>query len=57
MRCPKCENRDLVTITLTVGGEAVWLERCPRCETSSWRRSDGDELTRDGVLALVRSSR
>ena len=56
MSCAYCANHDLVTIQLTIASEDVVFHRCPRCNARTWSGSSG-ELTRDGVLDLVRASR
>lgn len=55
MHCTNC-TRELVTINLTIASERVAFHRCARCDTRTWVRAD-DEITRDGVLELVRASR
>lgn len=56
MRCSNCTHHDLVAIHLTISGELVAFHRCPRCDTRTWSGPAG-ELTREGVLELVRASR
>lgn len=55
MHCSIC-SRAVVTIQLTINGEDVTLNRCAPCDTRVWAGPTG-EITRDGVLELVRSSR
>ncbi|MBI2168770.1 MAG: hypothetical protein HYU28_04605 [Actinobacteria bacterium] len=56
MRCSNCAHHDLVAIQLTIASEEVAFYRCPRCDARTWTGSTG-ELTRDGVLELVRAGR
>ena len=56
MRCAKCSSADLVAIHLTISEEELALYRCPKCDSRAWYGNEG-ELSREGVLELVRSSR
>ena len=56
MTCTRCTNHDLVAIRLTISEAEVALYRCPRCDHRAWY-GDAGELSRDGLLELVRSSR
>lgn len=54
MRCPHCANV-VVSIQLTIKSENVEFHRCARCDIGTWAGASG-ELSRDGILELVRSS-
>lgn len=56
MHCSTCANHNLVAINLTIASRGVTLYRCPRCDSRRWAGDEG-EMTRDGVLELVRASR
>jgi len=56
MRCSMCSTDALVAIHLTISAEDVSLYRCPRCDTRQWS-GPGGEVSREGVLELVRASR
>ena len=47
-KCYRCE-RQMVTITLEIGGEEKTLRSCSNCDIREWETNDGGE-TLDGVL-------
>ena len=52
--CPSC-GRQLVEISLDVGGEDVRMRSCSACDLRSWHTEDGP-VAIDGVLQGLRQS-
>ena len=50
--CEKCKSPDLVTVELTINGEAVLFDHCRGCEHRSWSAS-GDKVGLADVLDKV----
>jgi formate dehydrogenase maturation protein FdhE len=50
--CRACGSRDLVTITMSLGAQAVSFTACHNCESKWWYR-DGERIELSSVLDLV----
>jgi DNA polymerase III alpha subunit (gram-positive type) len=53
-RCNTCGSSDLITVTMTVDGQAVSFTACHDCQTKWWFR-DGERVALESVLDLVAS--
>ncbi|MDA8283059.1 MAG: hypothetical protein M0Z42_07125 [Actinomycetota bacterium] len=55
MKCPSCRTRELVVITMRIGGEQVALRTCSYCDLRCWEGLDG-QMALASVLNLVGSA-
>jgi DNA polymerase III alpha subunit (gram-positive type) len=54
-RCPECEAGDLVTISMTAGGNDLSFTTCNMCEAKWWYK-DGELVPLASVIGVVSSN-
>jgi hypothetical protein len=54
--CPVCNQGDLITITMAVGGSDLAFTTCHLCEAKWWYR-DGEAVPLRSVIGAVLSTR
>jgi DNA polymerase III alpha subunit (gram-positive type) len=50
--CPSCRASELITISMTVGGNQLAFSTCHQCEARWWFR-DGEQVDLSSVIGLV----
>ena len=50
--CPVCEQGDLISITMSVGGRQLAFTTCHLCEAKWWYR-DGEAVPLKSVIGTV----
>ncbi len=56
MKCPNCRTKEMVVITMMVGGEQVTLHSCSSCDLRWWETPEG-ATSLAGVLDLAAAAR
>jgi formate dehydrogenase maturation protein FdhE len=54
--CPSCNQGDLISITMNVGGSDLSFTTCHMCEAKWWYR-DGESVPLQSVIGNVLSQR
>ncbi len=54
--CPACEQGELITITMAVGGSDLAFTTCHMCEAKWWYR-DGESVPLQSVIGSVLSAK